>query len=117
MQIVAVGWQMYAITGDPLDLGSIGLSQFMPFVLLILPAGQAADHYDRSRIVTLCYVTEATSARSLLLVFTLQRRTGDVADFRGDGAARRRARVLDAERRNRCCRTWCRRRASRARSR
>ena len=38
MQIVAVGWQMYAITGDPLDLGLIGLSQFIPFVALILPA-------------------------------------------------------------------------------
>ena len=32
MQIVAVGWQIYDITRDPLDLGLIGLSQFMPFV-------------------------------------------------------------------------------------
>ncbi|MDY6946621.1 MAG: hypothetical protein SXG53_12945, partial [Pseudomonadota bacterium] len=39
IQIVAVGWQMYDITGDPLDLGLIGLSQFIPFVALILPAG------------------------------------------------------------------------------
>jgi MFS family permease len=62
IQLVAVGWQMYAITGDPLDLGLIGLSQFIPFVTLILPAGHAADHYNRSRIVTLCYVTEAVCA-------------------------------------------------------
>lgn len=70
MQIVAVGWQMYAITGDPLDLGLIGLSQFVPFVALILPAGQAADRYDRSRIVTLCYATEMLCA-GLLLAFTM----------------------------------------------
>ena len=38
MQTVAVGWQVYAATSDPLDLGLIGLSQFLPFILLILPA-------------------------------------------------------------------------------
>lgn len=70
IQLVAVGWQMYAITGDPLDLGLIGLSQFIPFVTLILPAGHAADHYNRSRIVTLCYVTEAVCA-VVLLTMTL----------------------------------------------
>ena len=37
MQLVAVGWQVYDITRDPLDLGLIGLSQFLPFVLLIMP--------------------------------------------------------------------------------
>ena len=71
IQIVAVGWQMYAITGDPLDLGLIGLSQFIPFVTLILPAGHAADHYNRSRIVTFCYLTEAVCA-VLLLTMTLR---------------------------------------------
>lgn len=71
IQIVAVGWQMYAITGDPLDLGLIGLSQFIPFVTLILPAGHVADHYNRSRIVTFCYLTEAVCA-ILLLTMTLR---------------------------------------------
>jgi MFS family permease len=71
MQTVAVGWQMYAITRDPLDLGLIGLSQFLPFVVLILPAGQVADHHDRRRILTMCYVTEAVCAL-LLLWFTIQ---------------------------------------------
>ena len=71
IQLVAVGWQMYAITGDPLDLGLIGLSQFIPFVTLILPAGHAADQYNRARIVTLCYVTEAICA-VLLLAMTLR---------------------------------------------
>lgn len=66
MQIVAVGWQIYDITRDPLDLGLIGLSQFAPFVLLILPAGHAADHWDRRRILALCYVTEVICALALL---------------------------------------------------
>src|SRR5690606_10036592 len=72
MQIVTVGWQIYEITHDPLDLGIVGLSQFAPFVLLILSAGQAADRHDRRRILTLCYAVEAVCAM-LLLVFTLQR--------------------------------------------
>ncbi|HEY0940626.1 MAG TPA: MFS transporter [Steroidobacter sp.] len=68
IQIVAVGWQMYDSTGDPLHLGLIGLSQFIPFVTLILPAGHAADHYNRARIVTTCYLTNATCALALLLI-------------------------------------------------
>ena len=70
MQSVAVGWQVYAITHDPLDLGFIGLAQFMPFLALILIAGQVADRYDRRLILTLCYATEVLCA-VLLLAFTL----------------------------------------------
>jgi MFS family permease len=69
MQTVAVGWQVYAVTRDPLDLGLVGLSQFLPFVIMILPAGQAADHFDRRRIVTLCYGLEAICA-GLLFAFS-----------------------------------------------
>jgi MFS family permease len=70
MQTVAVGWQVYATTHKPLDLGWIGLSQFLPFVLLILPAGHIADHHDRRRIVTGCYLLYTLCALSLL-VFSL----------------------------------------------
>ena len=66
MQTVAVGWQVYDITHDPLDLGLIGLSQFLPFIILILPAGHAADHYDRRRILTGCYLLNMSSALGLL---------------------------------------------------
>ena len=66
MQTVAVGWQVYDITSNPLDLGLIGLSQFLPFILLILPAGHAADHYDRRRILTGCYFLNMVSAICLL---------------------------------------------------
>jgi MFS family permease len=55
MQTVAVGWQVYQVTRDPLDLGLIGLSQFLPFLLLILPAGHVADSHDRRRILLGCY--------------------------------------------------------------
>ncbi len=55
MQTVAVGWLVYARTSDPMDLGLIGLSQFAPFVLLILPAGHLADHYNRQRIILVCF--------------------------------------------------------------
>jgi MFS family permease len=68
MQTVAVGWQVYSVTRDPLDLGLIGLSQFLPFIVLILPAGHVADSYDRRRIVTGCYVLNTICALSLLVL-------------------------------------------------
>ena len=55
MQTVAVGWQVYQVTHDPLDLGLIGLSQFLPFIVLILPAGHFADTRDRRRILAACF--------------------------------------------------------------
>jgi MFS family permease len=66
MQTVAVGWQVYAKTHSALDLGWIGLSQFAPFVLLILPAGYVADHFDRRRILLLCYVVQLLCAVALI---------------------------------------------------
>jgi MFS family permease len=66
MQTVAVGWQVYEVTRDPLDLGLIGLSQFLPFVLLILPAGHLADARDRRRILALCFALECLCALLLL---------------------------------------------------
>lgn len=58
MMSVAVGWQIYALTGRALDLGLIGLVQFVPSVVLALPAGHLADQFDRRRIVTLCQTVE-----------------------------------------------------------
>jgi MFS family permease len=71
MQTVAVGWQVYEVTRDPLDLGLIGLSQFLPFVLLILPAGHIADTRDRRRILSVCFALECICAL-LLLVLALR---------------------------------------------
>src|SRR6478672_1248104 len=51
MLSVAVGWQIYAITGRAFDLGLIGLVQFIPSLVLALPAGHVADQMERRRIV------------------------------------------------------------------
>ena len=66
MQTVAVGWQVYEVTRNPLDLGLVGLSQFLPFVLLVLPAGHLADSSDRRRILAACFALEAVCALLLL---------------------------------------------------
>ena len=68
MQTVAVGWQVFQITHDPFDLGLIGLSQFLPFIVLVLPAGQLSDRYDRRRIVLACYLIAALAAAALALL-------------------------------------------------
>lgn len=70
MLSVAVGWQIYAITGRAFDLGLIGLVQFFPSVLLALPAGHLADQLDRRRIVLFGQIVEWT-AIVLLAVLTL----------------------------------------------
>ena len=67
MQTVAVGWQVYLTTHNPLDLGLIGLSQFLPFVVLVLPAGHVADHYDRRRVIFGCYLLAALASATLLV--------------------------------------------------
>jgi MFS family permease len=70
MQSVAVGWQVYQLTGSLFDLGLIGLAQFAPFLLLILWAGHVADTHNRRTIVQLCQATQLLCS-VLLLVFTL----------------------------------------------
>jgi MFS family permease len=54
MMVIAVGWQVYHLTGRVLDLGLIGLSQFLPFLCLALFAGHAADVHERRVIIMLC---------------------------------------------------------------
>ncbi|MGA9028363.1 MAG: MFS transporter [Steroidobacteraceae bacterium] len=68
MIIVAVGWQVYHITGRLLDLGLIGLSQFLPFLCLVLIAGHVADHFDR-RLILLGVILAQMACASALLVF------------------------------------------------
>jgi MFS family permease len=65
MQSVAIGWQVYDLTHRPLDLGFVGLAQFLPAILLSLIAGQTADRFDRRAILRVCQL--AQGACSLLL--------------------------------------------------
>jgi MFS family permease len=59
---VAVGWQIYDLTGNAFDLGLVGLAQFLPFVALPLLIGQVADRYDRRIVLRICQIMHACSA-------------------------------------------------------
>ena len=63
---VALGWQLYALTGSALDLGLVGLAQFLPVVLLTLLVGQVADRCDRRLIAVVCQLVEAAAALTLV---------------------------------------------------
>lgn len=65
-----VGYQVYQLTRDPLALALVGLAQFLPFVLCVLPAGQVADRFDRRMVLVCAYAVDASCALALLW-FTL----------------------------------------------
>jgi MFS family permease len=69
MQSVAVGWQVYETTHRALDLGYVGLAQFLPGIVFFLPAGHSADRFDRRKVLMCCYVGFAFCS-SLLLATT-----------------------------------------------
>jgi MFS family permease len=68
MQSVAVGWQVYEITKRPLDLGYVGLAQFLPGFALFLFAGHAADLFDRRKLLMWCYGGFALCSALLLAI-------------------------------------------------
>ena len=59
---VAIGWQIYDLTGSAFDLGMVGLVQFLPTALLVFVAGHTADKFERKRVVQLCQLAEALTA-------------------------------------------------------
>ena len=67
MLAVAVGWQIYALTGSAMYLGLVGLAQFMPMFLLTLVVGHVADRYDRRSIARICQAVEGLAAGVLAL--------------------------------------------------
>lgn len=77
MQSVAVGWQVYEITKRPLDLGLVGLVQFLPGILLFLVSGHVADRYDRRKLILLCYL--GYGLNFAMLLFTAVRETRNVS--------------------------------------
>ncbi|MGB0034657.1 MAG: MFS transporter [Candidatus Acidiferrales bacterium] len=68
MQSVAVGWQVYDITKRPLDLGLVGLAQFLPGILLFLVSGHAADRFNRRKLLLACYAGYALCSGLLLTI-------------------------------------------------
>ena len=59
---VAIGWQVYDMSGSAFDLGMVGLVQFLPTALLVFVAGHAADRFERKWLVQLCQIAEAATA-------------------------------------------------------
>lgn len=67
MLAVCVGWQIYELTDSALDLGLVGLAQFIPAVLLVLLAGHFADRYHRGRVVSSAQALAALVAGALAI--------------------------------------------------
>ena len=68
MVFVAVGWQVYDISRNPLHLGLVGLAEFLPLLLLALPAGAISDRFSRKLVYLVSLVVDAAITAGLLLV-------------------------------------------------
>ena len=66
IQTVAVGWQVYDLTRDPLDLGLVGLSQFLPALLLVAVTGAVSDRFPRRNVLAVCLLAMAVGSTALL---------------------------------------------------
>lgn len=66
IQAVVVAWQVYDMTRDPLSLAYVGLAQFIPMLLLLMPAGDLIDRYDRKRILRASWTLQALCSAALL---------------------------------------------------
>src|ERR1700730_4235152 len=62
---IAISWQIYDLTNNPLDLGLVGLVQFFPVVVLSVVIGQVADRFDRRMIAACCQFAKAFAALAL----------------------------------------------------
>ncbi|HUO33633.1 MAG TPA: MFS transporter [Candidatus Acidoferrum sp.] len=68
MQSVAVGWQVYELTRRPLDLGYVGLAQFLPGILLFLVSGHTADRFNRKTVLVVCFCGYGLCSAMLLRI-------------------------------------------------
>ena len=69
LQAVVVGWQVYALTKDPLSLGLIGLAEALPFIAVALPAGYVADRWNR-RLISVCSLAVLVACALALLAYS-----------------------------------------------
>src|SRR4051794_30276983 len=77
VQATALAWQIYEITHDPLQLGFVGLAEFLPAALLALPAGHLADRMDRRVLI----ITGAAAELCAALVLLSLAVTGHITEF------------------------------------
>lgn len=68
MAFVAIGWQVYSVRENPLDLGIVGLAEFLPLLLLALPAGHLADRVPRRNLLAVMMSLNAVVLGGLLVV-------------------------------------------------
>src|SRR5215471_18238235 len=68
MMVVAIGWQVYSVRHNPLDLGLVGLAEFLPLPLLALPTGNLADRVPRRPLYGLMISTDVIVSAGLLAV-------------------------------------------------
>jgi len=68
MIVVAIGWQVYHLHNDPLDLGLVGLAEFLPLLVLALPAGALADRASRRLIAIVAGAIHICIAGALLVI-------------------------------------------------
>jgi MFS family permease len=68
MLTVAVGWEIYERTGKALNLGYVGLSEFLPMIAMTLPAGHVADRYERRKIMLLAQAVSFAGLAGLFLI-------------------------------------------------
>src|SRR4051812_49246894 len=98
MQGVAVGWQVYAITGSALDLGYVGLVQFLPALLMSPVTGHVADRFDRRQVLIVCYsvmlvctsflfVSSRSAQPSVLGIYAVLALVGTARAFLGPAAS------------------------------
>ena len=66
MAQVAIGWQVYSVRENPLDLGLVGLAEFLPLLLLALPAGQLADRFPRRTLLVVMVTLDIVVLLGLL---------------------------------------------------
>ena len=67
MLTVAIGWNLYQLTGNVMDLGWVGLIEFAPRVMFMLHTGHVADRYDRRKVAALCQTVQAMIALTLAI--------------------------------------------------
>ncbi|HLL56093.1 MAG TPA: MFS transporter [Myxococcaceae bacterium] len=72
MQSVAIGWHVYSLTGSALDLGFVGLAQFLPVLGFSLLTGHVADRFDRRAVVSICYAGFGLCSILLFLLSRMQ---------------------------------------------
>jgi len=70
MLIVALGWHLYEITGDPWSLALVGLMQIIPVYVFFFVSGYVIDRFPRVWVVRACALVEALAVLGIAQILT-----------------------------------------------